>query len=194
MKIKRFLVPALAALLIIGAGGLVGNHAFAQTATPSQQQAQVATAPDTAAATEDAAVNAPDTDTVEEQVGDQNEVDTVADGAETPDSQEAVQGPDTDTVEEQVGDQNETDTGAEQAEGAEAATSDANDAAPAGTPAITADAARQAAEAHLNAGPASRVQLDDEDGSLVYSVEIGASDVKVDAMTGAVLSVDAGQD
>jgi len=45
----------------------------------------------------------------------------------------------------------------------------------AGTPAITADQAKAAAEAHLNAGAATRVQLDDENGKLVYSVEIGTS-------------------
>ena len=78
---------------------------------------------------------------------------------------------------------------AETPEGAEG-----QDPVPAGTPAITADQAKAAAEAHLNAGAATRVQLDDENGKLVYSVEIGTSDVKVDAMTGAVLGVERGQD
>jgi len=98
-------------------------------------------------------------------------------------------GADTDQVDEQVGDQNAAD---DAAEGPEAA--DGQDAAPVGTPSITADQAKAAAEAHLNAGAATQVQLDDENGTLVYSVEIGTSDVKVDAMTGAVLSVDSGQD
>ena len=104
------------------------------------------------------------------------------------DNEQAV-GADTDQVDEQVGDQNAAD---DAAEGPEAA--DGQDAAPAGTPSITADQAKAAAEAHLNAGGATKVQLDDENGTLVYSVEIGTSDVKVDAMTGAVLSVDSGQD
>jgi uncharacterized membrane protein YkoI len=38
------------------------------------------------------------------------------------------------------------------------------------------------------------VELDDENGQLVYSVEIGSSDVKVDAMTGTVLGVETGED
>ncbi|MCB0025738.1 MAG: PepSY domain-containing protein, partial [Caldilinea sp.] len=61
-------------------------------------------------------------------------------------------------------------------------------------PAITADQARATAEAQLNAGAASKVELDDENGQLVYSVEIGGVDVKVDAMTGVVVTVESGQD
>ncbi len=71
---------------------------------------------------------------------------------------------------------------------------DVQDAAPSGTPAISADTAKQAAEAHLGAGSASKVELDDEDGQLVYSVEIGSTDVKVDATTGAVLKTEDGAD
>jgi uncharacterized membrane protein YkoI len=61
---------------------------------------------------------------------------------------------------------------------------------PAGTPAITAADAQQAAEAFLNSGTAMQVTLDDENGQLVYSVRIGETDVKVDAMTGAVIGAD----
>ena len=34
--------------------------------------------------------------------------------------------------------------------------------------------------------------MDDENGQLVYSVEIGGVDVKVDAMTGVVVTVESG--
>ncbi len=71
---------------------------------------------------------------------------------------------------------------------------DGHDAAPTDPPTITSDQAKTAAEAHLNAGTATKVELDAEDGKWVYSVEIGTSEVKVDAMTGAVLGVDSGQD
>ena len=54
-------------------------------------------------------------------------------------------------------------------------------------------ASKATAEAHLNAGAATRVQLDDENGKLVYSVEIGASDVKVDAATGEELQATDGE-
>jgi uncharacterized membrane protein YkoI len=102
------------------------------------------------------------------------------------DTLEADQGPDTDDVELECGNQDEADeteeAGSEQ------------DKAPLGTPAITAEAAQQTAEAYLNAGTASQVELDNENGQLVYSVEIGSNDVKVDAMTGAVLGVEADED
>jgi len=102
----------------------------------------------------------------------------------------AGSGSDTNNIQEQVSDQSGPDTQVEN--GAEGEGSDGQDEAPTGTPAITADAARAAAEAYLHAGPASKVSLDDENGQLIYSVEIGTSDVKVDAMTGAVLRVDSG--
>jgi uncharacterized membrane protein YkoI len=120
--------------------------------------------------------------------------------ATAPDTEQAV-GADTDQVDEQVGDQSTADTAVEtsaetaaetSAEAPEAA--GGQDAAPTGTPSITADQAKTAAEAHLNAGTATQVQLDDENGKLVYSITIGTSDVKVDAMTGAVLAADSDQD
>ena len=100
---------------------------------------------------------------------------------------------DTDTEELQCGDQNAPDAAEADTE-SEAAESDQNDAAPSAAPAITADQARATAEAQLNAGAASKVELDDENGQLVYSVEIGGVDVKVDAMTGVVVTVESGQD
>ncbi|MGC8786093.1 MAG: PepSY domain-containing protein, partial [Anaerolineae bacterium] len=98
---------------------------------------------------------------------------------------------DTDNVNEQVGDQNGPDT---EQQGQEEKSSDGKDEAPAGTPAITAQAAQQAAESYLNVGTASQVQLDDENGKLVYSVQFSnGTDVKVDAMTGSVLGAETGE-
>lgn len=51
---------------------------------------------------------------------------------------------------------------------------------------ITAQQAQQAAEASVT-GKASSVKLENEDGNLVYAVEIGQQDVKVDAGNGKVL-------
>jgi uncharacterized membrane protein YkoI len=162
MNTKRRLAIAAVALLLVGSTAVVAIRSSAQTSAPAPQasaQTQVATAPD------DEKVVGADTDQVdeqvEEQVGDQNAVDTV----------EAA------------------DSIAEAPEGA-----DGQDAAPAGTPSITADQAKATAEAYLNAGTATKVELDDENGKLIYSVEIGTSDVKVDAMTNAVLGVDSGLD
>jgi uncharacterized membrane protein YkoI len=104
---------------------------------------------------------------------------------------QATSTPDSDDVQE--GDQTGVDdeSGKEEVQDA----GDARDAAPTGTPAISAEAAWQAAEAHLNAGAATKVELDDENGKLVYSVEFNdGTDVKVDAETGEVLGVEAGQD
>lgn len=86
-------------------------------------------------------------------------------------------------------DQNPSDAGAEADQGQVE-----QDTLPASKPAITADAAQKIAEAHLKSGMASKVELDEENGKLVYSVQIGKTDVKVDAMIGAVLSTDDAED
>jgi uncharacterized membrane protein YkoI len=54
---------------------------------------------------------------------------------------------------------------------------------------ITPDEALAAARAVV-AGDSQKVELENENGSLVYSVQIGGQDVKVDAGTGAVLHVE----
>ncbi|MBN3905880.1 MAG: PepSY domain-containing protein [Nostoc sp. NMS1] len=51
---------------------------------------------------------------------------------------------------------------------------------------ITAQQAQQTVEASVG-GKAKSVKLENEDGNLVYSVEIGQQDVKVDAGNGKVL-------
>lgn len=108
------------------------------------------------------------------------------------DAAEVQKAPDTDNVDLQCGDQNAPDNGQE-AEGAESA--NGQDAAPTGTPAITAQAAQKTAEAYLNAGTAIKTELDDENGALVYSVEFSnGTDVKVDAMTGSVIGTEAAED
>jgi uncharacterized membrane protein YkoI len=62
---------------------------------------------------------------------------------------------------------------------------------------ITPDQAKAAALAAVS-GTVLRITLDDENGQIVYSVEIqtskGISDVKVDATTGQVIRIDNGQD
>lgn len=146
MKINRFIALAAIALLVVGAMGAISMKAFAQTATQTETCAQ-----------------------------------------QDDDSAEVQNAPDTDNVDLQCGDQNE---GGEEAESA-----DGQDAAPTGTPSITAEAAQKTAESYLNAGAAVKVQLDDEDGKLVYSVEFSnGTDVKVDAMTGSVLGTEPTED
>ena len=151
MKINRFIALAAIALLVVGAMGAVSMKAFAQTASQADPCAQQ------------------DDDTAEVQ-----------------------NAPDTDNVELECGDQNAPDDGQE-SEGAES--TDGQDEAPTGTPAISAEAAQKTAEEYLNAGAAVKTELDDENGALVYSVEFSnGTDVKVDAMTGKVLGSEASED
>lgn len=175
MKINRFLAMAVIALLVVGAMGAISARSFAQTAQP-QPQMQATAAPE-------ASAQGPDTDTVDEQVGDQSGPDS----AESNPDVEAPGGPDTDTVQE--GDQTGANTGMDANEN-----SDGQESAPVATPAISAEAAQKTAEAYLKAGPATRVELDDENGKPIYSVEFNGTDVKVDAITGEVLTVETGQD
>jgi uncharacterized membrane protein YkoI len=66
-----------------------------------------------------------------------------------------------------------------------------DDPIPQGKPAISAEAAIAAARSYLKtADVVERLLLEDENGNLVYSLGIGAADVKVDAMTGKVLNTD----
>ena len=102
------------------------------------------------------------------------------------DADVADEGPDTDDSDVQCGAQDENDAD-DDAEDVDA--DQDQDAAALGSPLITAEEAQATAESHLNAGTASEVELDNEGGQLVYSVEINGTDVKIDALTGAVLSV-----
>jgi uncharacterized membrane protein YkoI len=177
MKINRWIALAVIALLAAGALGAAGARALAQSGPTATPTAAGPGCEDDKAESQSAG---PDTDTADEQCGDQNEAD-----------QETASGPDADKVEDQGGDQRaaaaETEAGDKETDGQEAA--------PAATPAISAERAQKTAEAYLKAGPATQpVELDDEDGQLVYSVTFGSTDVKVDATTGAVLKVETDQD
>jgi uncharacterized membrane protein YkoI len=151
VKINKFLALAVIVIMASGVMGFVSTKVHAQSGTTPASHTQVTEAPD----------------------------------------KEQVAGPDTDKVEEQVGDQNAQDTPAETTnEPAEAKGSDGQNAAPTGTPSITSDAAIQAAQAYLNTTASGTATLDDENGKLVYSVDLNGSDVKVNAVNGAVLGVD----
>lgn len=54
---------------------------------------------------------------------------------------------------------------------------------------ITADQAKQAAEAKVS-GKASGVQLEDEDGTVVYNVIVGNQEVKVNASDGSIVKIE----
>lgn len=151
MKINKFIALAAIAIMAVGVMGFITTRTHAQSGTTPAPQVQV---------------------------------------TEAPDNEQAV-GPDTDNVEEQVGDQNAQDTSAESVnELAETKGSDGQDAVPSGNPSISSDVALKAAQVYLNTTASGTATLDDENGKLVYSVDLNGSDVKVDAMTGIVLGVD----
>ncbi len=72
--------------------------------------------------------------------------------------------------------------------------SDLKDKAPTGNPGITEDSAKAAALAYMKAARVNGIFLDDENGHFVYSVEVGGADVKVDAMSGAVINPQVGEE
>ncbi|MBE0688109.1 MAG: PepSY domain-containing protein [Anaerolineaceae bacterium] len=168
MKINKFFALAVVAVMAIGVMGFYSTRAHAQSGTTPAPQVQV-----TEADTDNVEEN------VEEQVGDQNVQDTVVTDIET----------DTDNIDEQVGEQVE-DGLPDGNEAVETKSSDGQDAVPTGTPSISSNSALQAAQAYLNTTASGTATLDDENGILVYSVDLNGSDVKVDAMTGIVLGVD----
>ena len=123
-----------------------------------------------------------------------------SDAAQTCDQQDeaddaaesATEEADTDNVEEECGDQNEADD-ADEGE-------DDDAQAPSGTlddgkellpqAGITIEAAIAAAQSAAT-GPVGEVDLEHANGRLVFNVDIGDKDVKVDASDGSIVSADA---
>lgn len=170
MKINRFVALAALALLVAGAIGAMSFPVFAQANTPTTPSSQVQSG---------------------EQFGEQVEdgLPDGAEGAEAPEA-EAPGAPDTGAQEPSYASSVTVDQA--QTEGL----SEADEAAALqGKATITATDAEAAA---LNANPGANVvktELDNENGALVYSVELdNGADVKVDAGTGAILFTDSGTD
>jgi len=179
MKVNKKLAVGAAALLLAGSFGVTAINAFAQTTQPTAQgqlgtaQEQLGTPGITfgqAAAAAEAHLNDGSASEVELESKAGQLIYTVEIGASEV------------RVDAMSGEVLGVDSDQE--------CDDEKDVASLGTPEITFDQAQAAAEAHLNAGSASEIELENENGQLVYSVEIGASEVKVDAMTGAVLGVE----
>lgn len=109
---------------------------------------------------------------------------------ESPDNEQAIAF-DTDNVEEQIGTQNDHSLSGEQDNQLEESqASDTFDEIPFGHPTISMETALKAAQTYLNTSTTGKATLDDENGVLVYSVDLKGKDVKVDAMSGVVLGVD----
>lgn len=175
MKINRFIALAAIALLVVGAMGAISLKAFAQTANPPAAQPQ---------GIEDQATGT-DTDNVDEQVGEQVE-DGQPDAAEAPGAVDA--GPDEQTPSYAGSiavDQTATE-GMSEADESAALLDKAT---------ITAADAEAAALAANPGATVVKTELDNENGALVYSVELSnGADVKVDAGNGSILFTDSGAD
>jgi uncharacterized membrane protein YkoI len=188
MKLNRFTALAVIALLVIAAMGLASTRSAARTQSTANQQAQTTSlAPAQAPASEDPSTG-PDTDTVEEQAGEQVE-DGRADGAEGPEVAGADDaGPDQQTP---------AYTGSIFVDPATAEGMSETDeaAALAGQAKISTDQAKAAALAANPGTTVVKVEIDNDNGVLVYSVELNnGSEVKVDAGNGTILHTETGAD
>jgi uncharacterized membrane protein YkoI len=190
MKITRILALAAIALLAVGIAGVAASQTLAQT-TPSLVQTGVTDAVGTGLAV------APVSSQAAGQVQDQSAPDTAEAGTEIEDQNAPETGteataPDTDTVEEQAPSYQSSITVDAQYDGK----TEADEAAAlAGQATITPDQAKTAALAANSGTSVVKVELDNENGALVYSVELNNGlDVKVDAGNGTVLHVDSGED
>lgn len=186
MKMNRFVALAMIALLAVGAMGFISTRSLAKATGVETQTTQVAPVDPAAGAQaqQDVAV-APDPDALQEEVGEQVE-DGLPDAAEAPGAEDS--GPD-EQMPSYAGsiavDQTATDGLSEADESA----------ALAGQATITSDEAQAAALAANPGATVIKVELENENGALVYSVELSnGADVKVDAGNGAILHTDAGGD
>lgn len=161
----RIFAPTLALAVVLAAGlsALGGNRASAHQAVPAAAVAQAQPQPPTA--TEEP-TGGPDTDAVEQQDGPQD----------TADGPEASEAADTGSA------AHEADGSANEADEAAALASKAT---------ISEQQARDAALAANPGASVTKVSLDDENGTVVYSVELSSgADVKVDAQSGKIVSTD----
>ena len=112
----------------------------------------------------------------------------------------AAEGQDVDDVEEECGDQNEADDANEVDDGDANEAEDGDIQASSGTlddgkdllpqAGITLEQAIAAAQGAAS-GPVGEVDLEHSQGKLVFNVDIGDKDVKVDASNGSILAADA---
>jgi uncharacterized membrane protein YkoI len=168
--LERRLFLGAAALALLGLAGAAVTIT-SQGAFAGNDNAACATRDEADDAAETGSEEA-DTDSVEDECGSQDEAGDSAEGDADDDQDRQLNGS-IRVDESQYAGLSETD----------------ESAALASLATITPEQAIAAARAEVP-GDSQKVELDNENGSLVYSVEIGGKDVKVDAGTGAVLHVD----
>lgn len=172
-----WVLALVAVVALAGAAVTLTAHltsAGGPTSTPAVQTCDQQDKGDDAA---EAAKGEADTDNVEEQYGDQNEADDA--------SESGVKEADTDNVEEQCGPQDQADDATEPHQSG--VLDDGKDLLPQAQ--ITLDQAIAAAQSAAS-GPVGEVDLERSHGRLVFNVDIGDKDVKVDASDGTIVAVD----
>ena len=195
MKVNRFIALAAIALMVVGAMGAIASRSFALGANTPVAQASATTE----ACTHDWA----DATNVPGGMNTDQADPTDVPGAMNTDQAEATEvpgAPETNHFDGNCGDQNGPDGHQEGTDAAGTDSSEAHgekdghEAAPTGTPAITEDQAKQAAIA-AHPGTVLKIELEEDNGKLIYSVQFdGDVEVKVDAMTGAILPAETGHD
>jgi len=166
---RLYLVIGLVALIALAFGAVSLTSSVASADPPDPQTCDQQDEADDAAESDSEEA---DTDTIEEECGPQDETED-ADGADADDIQEP-----------------QLNGSITVPEGQDEGLSDADEAtALASLATVTREDAIAFAQAKVP-GDVQEVELDNENGSLVYSVEIGGKDVKVDAGTGTVLHVE----
>ncbi len=179
MKLNRFVALAAIALLVVGAIGAISARTFAQSDQPAlAPQAQVTEAPE-----EQEPASGPDTDTVQDQSGDQQDAN---DSAEVPGQADSGPNDQAPLYNGSITLDQSTTEGMNESDESAALASQAK---------ITADEAKAAALAANPGATVVEVELDNENGALVYSVELNnGADVKVDAGNGAILHTETDAD
>jgi uncharacterized membrane protein YkoI len=178
LRRRMYWILALVAIMTLAGAAITVTSRITSASGPTPTPAvQPCDQQDEADDASESAAKGADTDNIEEQCGDQNEADDA--------SESTAKGPDTDNIAEQTGDQNEADDSTEQHQSG--VLDDGKDLLPQAS--ITLDQAIAAAQSAAS-GPVGEVDLEQYQGKLVFNVDIGDKDVKVDAQTGAALSAD----
>ena len=179
MKINKILALSFIAMLAVGTMGFFSTQAFAKSANAPVMQVQTTQAPED----DETAVKGPDTDNIDEQVGNQVE-DGLADGAEDSAKDEAGADQITPAYNGSISVDQTTNENLSETE--EFATL-------AGNAKISLEEAKTAALSQYSGTTVVKAELDNENGVLVYSIELSnGTDVKVDAGNGSILFADAG--
>jgi uncharacterized membrane protein YkoI len=194
---RIYWVAALVAVMALAGAGVAVTSRITSADEPDPTPAvQTSGQQDEADDAGEHAAKGPDTDAVQEESGSHDEAESPNGGTDTVvpcsepasadnDAAEAQSGPDTDNIAEQCGDQNEADDATDLQQSG--VLDDGKDLLPQAQ--ITLDHAIAAAQSAAS-GAVGEIDLEQTHGRLVFNVDIGDKDVKVDASDGSIVAVD----